>query len=73
MGYRNFKKPFEFRSLSKVFYCGMTRLRNTYLSVFTQCQYTRTILRNKIMGQSLTLTWLNDRKMSPDSLKRLFK
>ena len=31
----------------------MTRLRNTNLSVFMQCQYTRTILRNKIVGESL--------------------
>ena len=31
----------------------MTRLRNTNLGVFIQCQYTRTILRNKNMGQSL--------------------
>ena len=36
-----------------MFYCGMTRLRNTSLGVFIQCQYTRTILRNKDMGQSL--------------------
>ena len=31
----------------------MTRLRNTNLSVFIQCLYTRTILRNNNMGQSL--------------------
>ena len=31
----------------------MTRLRNTNLDVFIQCQYTRTILRKKNMGQSL--------------------
>ena len=53
MGQRNFKKPFEFNSFSEIFYCGMTRLRNTSLDVFIQCQYTRTILRNKNMGQSL--------------------
>ena len=33
--------------------CGMARLRNTNLDVFIQCQYTRTILRKKNMGQSL--------------------
>ena len=31
----------------------MTRLKNTNLDVFIQCQHTRTILRNKNMGQSL--------------------
>ena len=30
----------------------MTTLRNANLDVFIQCQYTRTILRNKNMGQS---------------------
>ena len=53
MGQRNFKKPFEFHNFGEIFYCGMTRLRNTSLSDFIQCQYTRTILRNKNMGQSL--------------------
>ena len=53
MGRRNFKKPFEFHDFSERFYCGMTRLRNTNLSVFIQCKYTRIILRNKNMGQSL--------------------
>ena len=52
MGQRNFKKP-EFQNFSEIFYCGMTRLKNKNLSVFVQCQYTRTILRNKNMGQSL--------------------
>ena len=53
MGQRNFEKPFEFHNFSEIFYCDMTRLRNTKLSVFIRCQYTRTILRNKNMGQSL--------------------
>ena len=53
MGRRNFKKPFEFHNFSEIFYCGMTRLRKANLSVFIQCQYTRTISRNKNMGQSL--------------------
>ena len=54
MGQCNFKKSLEFHSFSEIFYHGMTRLRNTNLGVFMQCQYTRTILRNKNMGQSLT-------------------
>ena len=59
MGERNFKKHFKFHNFSEIFYCGMTRLRNTNLSAFIQCQYkshwpfSRTILRNKNMGQSL--------------------
>ena len=53
MGQRNFKKPFEFHNFSEIFYCGMSRLRNTNLDVFIQCQHTRTILRNRNMGQNL--------------------
>ena len=33
MAQRNFKKPFEFHNFSEIFYCDMTRLRNTKLSV----------------------------------------
>ena len=53
MKQRNFKKPFEFQNFSEIFYCGMTRLKNTNFVVFARCQYTRTILRNKNMEQSL--------------------
>ena len=53
MGQRNFKKHFKFHNFSEIFYCGMTRLRNTNLGVSIQCQYTRTISRKKNMGQSL--------------------
>ena len=53
MGRRNFKKPFKFHNFSEIFYCGMTRLRNTSLGVFMQCQHIRTILRNENMGQSV--------------------
>ena len=42
-----FKKHSKFESFSEIFYCDMTRLRNTNLDVFIQCQYTRTIIRNK--------------------------
>ena len=52
-GHINFKKPFEFHSFSEIFYCDMTRLRHMSLGVFIQNQYTRTISRNKNMGQSL--------------------
>ena len=53
MGQRSFKKHFQFHNFSEIFYCGMTRFRNTNLDVFIQCQYTRTISRKKNMGQSL--------------------
>ena len=33
MGQHNFKKHFKFHNFSEIFYCGMTRLRNTNLSV----------------------------------------
>ena len=53
MGQSLFKKHSKFQNFDEIFYCGMTRLRNTNLDVFIQCQYTRTILRKKNMGQSL--------------------
>ena len=53
MWQRHFNKPFEFHNFSEMFYCRMTMLRITNLGVFIQCQYTRTIQRNKHLGQSL--------------------
>ena len=53
MGQRNFKKHFKFHDFSEIFYCSMTRLRNTSLILFIQCEYTRTILRDKNMRQTL--------------------
>ena len=50
---RNFKRHFEFRSFIEIFCCGMTRLRKTELGVFIQCQYTRTILRNRCGTESV--------------------
>ena len=47
MGQSLFKKHSKFQNFDEIFYCGMTRLRNTNLDVFIQCQYTRTIIRNK--------------------------
>ena len=38
---------------------SIAELKNTNLGVFIQCQYTRTILRNKNMGQSLFKAHLN--------------
>ena len=38
MGQRSFKKRFKFHNLSEIFYPDMTKLRNTNLSVFLQCQ-----------------------------------
>ena len=53
MGQRDFNNFFKFHNFSEIFHWGMTRGRNTNLSVFMQCQYTKTIWRNKNMGQSL--------------------
>ena len=47
MEQRDFKKHFKFHNFSEIFYCEF--------ECFMQCQYTRTILRNKNMGQSLSL------------------
>ena len=53
VGHIHFKKVMKFRKLIEIFHFSMARLRNTSLGVFIQCQYTRTILRKKNMGQSL--------------------
>ena len=53
MGQSLFNEHSRFQHFDEILYCGMTRLRNTKLDVFTQCQHTRTILRKKNMGQSL--------------------
>ena len=53
MGKGTFKEHFKFHNFKEIFYCDMTRLRNTNLNTFIQCQYTTTILRSKNMGQSL--------------------
>ena len=53
MGHIHFKKLIKFRKFIEIFHCCMTRLRNTNLGVFIQCQYTKTILRSKNMGQSM--------------------
>ena len=52
MGQSLFKKYSKFENFDDIFYCGMTRLRNTNFDVFMQYQHTKTILRNKNMGQS---------------------
>ena len=38
MGQRSFKKLFKFHNLSEIFFSDMTKLRNTNLNVFLQCQ-----------------------------------
>ena len=53
MGQNLFKKYSKFRNFDEILYFGMTGFRDTNFEVFMQCQYTRDILRNKIMGQSL--------------------
>ena len=53
MGHSLFKKHSKFQNFNKIFYYGMTRLRNTNLDVFIQCQYTRTVSIKKNMGWSL--------------------
>ena len=53
VGHIHFKKLMKFRKFIEIFHCWMTRLRNISLGFFIPCQYTRTILRNKNMGQSL--------------------
>ena len=42
-----FEKHSKFQNFDEIFYCGKTRLRNTNLDVFIQCQHTRTILKNE--------------------------
>ena len=47
MGQSLFKKNPKFQNFDEIFYCGMTRLMNTNLDVFMQCQYAGIILRKK--------------------------
>ena len=51
MGQSLFKAHLKFLNFDEIFYCGMTRLRNTNLDNFIQCQYTRTTLRKKKNGK----------------------
>ena len=44
VGHIHFKKLTKFRKFIETFHCCMTRLRNTNLGVFIQCQYRRTTL-----------------------------
>ena len=53
MGHILLKKHSKFQNFNEIFYCAMTRLRKTNFDVFIQCQYTRTILRNKNIVQNL--------------------
>ena len=53
MGQSLFKKHSKLQNFDEIFYCGITRLRNTNLDVFIQSQYTRTISRKANMGQIL--------------------
>ena len=39
MGHSLFMEHSKFQIFDEMFYCGMTRLRNTSLDVFIQCQY----------------------------------
>ena len=64
VGHIHFKKLMKFQNFDEICYCCMTRLRNTSLGVFIQCKYTRTILRNKNMGQSLCLRNIQNFKNS---------
>ena len=53
VGHIHFKKLMKFQKSIEIFHCSMTRLRRMNWGVFMQCKCTRTILSNKIMGQSL--------------------
>ena len=57
MGKGHFKKHSKFQNFDEIRYCGMTRLRNTNLNVFMQCQCTRIILRKKFGAESFQETF----------------
>ena len=59
MGKLNFEKPFQFRSFIEIFYCDMTRLRNTILNYCGLCQQMKAIKPMKIEGQGLFKNQLN--------------
>ena len=41
MGQSLFKKHLKFQNFNEIFYCGMTKLRNTNLDAFIQCQHSK--------------------------------
>ena len=43
----------NFENFDEMFYCAITRLKNTNLNVLIQYQHARIILRNENMGESL--------------------
>ena len=49
MGQRNLMKHFKFRDFSEIFYCGMTRLKNTNF----ECFYTMSINKNHFKKQKI--------------------
>ena len=53
MGKSLFHEHSKFQNFDEIFYCEMSRLRNTNLDVFMQCKYIQIISRKKHMGQSL--------------------
>ena len=58
IGQSLFKKHSKFQNFDEIFYCGMTRLRNTNLDVFIQCQYTMLILEN-FPGVTVSVKYFN--------------
>ena len=52
IGQSLFRKPFEFHNFSEIFYCGMTRFRNTILDVFTLPVH-MIYFKRKNMGEGL--------------------
>ena len=87
IGQSLFKKHSKFQKFDEILYCGMTRLSNVKLGVFTKCQNIKTISKNKNMGQNhfkklskfqkfqssnFTLTWSSKGKMNSVRLNTIY-
>ena len=53
MGQSLFKKHSKFQNYNEIFYCGMTRHRNSVLNYCGLCRYVKAIKPKKVVRQSL--------------------
>ena len=53
MGQSLFKKHSKFQNYDEIFYCGMTRHRNSILNYCGLCRYVKAIKPKKVVRQSI--------------------
>ena len=67
MGQSPFKKHSKFQNFNEIFYCGMTRLRNTILNYCSLCRYLKPTKPKKVVRQSLFQNLLKFRNFNISS------